>query len=819
MTRRILPPAVLAGLLGIFLSTPAVAAPPPGDEDAFVRDVNRAIDRGVQYLKSQHNPRTHWEGFWLNQLGDMNGGVTALACLALLNCGEKPESRELKSALDYLRGLSAEGKRSKTYVVGLSTMVFAEARQPRDLPLIQGNVDWLIKHAVRSNGRIIGWSYPFSDGNRPDGSNTQYALLGLYAGKQAGAKITDEVWKQLRQLYIDSQKPDGQDAGYWTYVEAGALSGPSFTMTVAGASGLVISGMGLDASEQGLNPATGVAKNCGKYALNAPLNKAMNWIARYFAFYNARESKSDFYSIYGIERIGRLSGQRFIGRTDWYRDGCKLLVDDQTREGAWAQKHGIQIDGVNVIATSFALLFLSKGRTPVLVSKLAYGDFVMPDGKMLVERGPDPGVVEWNRKHNDARHLTEFASKELFGGLPLGWQVYDPRRKEFNRNEDLLAEVGVLVQSPILYLNGHHAPALKGQHREILKKYIEEGGFVLAESCCGSEEFTKGFRALMKELFPNSKLQPMPPEHPIWQSFFAVPPTTFPKLEYMDSGCRTVVVFSPEPLAGYWEEAKYMAPKGKKDVDRGGQAYRLGANIIAYATGMEPPKQRGTTRKIASGAGDKNPPKGFIKPAQIRLPNENPPAEGAMRNLMTHLKTAAHIDAVLEKEPMLPGDEELFKYKFMYLHGRKSFRFADDEIENIKSNLQAGGLLLADACCGKKEFDQSFREMIGKMFPDQKLEVIPPGDELYSAKLNGGTAITSVKRREKVGEAGSTDTGYKDLPPYLEGVKIDGRWVVIYSKYDLGCALEGHKSTDCLGHTRDSALQLATAAVLYALKR
>jgi hypothetical protein len=234
---------------------------------------------------------------------------------------------------------------------------------------------------------------------------------------------------------------------------------------------------------------------------------------------------------------------------------------------------------------------------------------------------------------------------------------------------------------------------------------------------------------------------------------------------------------------------------------------------------MEPPKQRGSSRKIASGAGDKNPPKGFIKPAQIRLPNENPPAEGAMRNLMAHLKTAAHIDAVLEKEPMLPGDEELFKYKFMYLHGRKSFRFADDEIENIKSNLQAGGLLLADACCGKKEFDQSFREMIGKMFPDQKLEVIPPGDELYSAKLNGGTAITSVKRREKVGEAGSTDTGYKDLPPYLEGVKIDGRWVVIYSKYDLGCALEGHKSTDCLGHTRDSALQLATAAVLYALKR
>ena len=57
------------------------------------------------------------------------------------------------------------------------------------------------------------------------------------------------------------------------------------------------------------------------------------------------------------------------------------------------------------------------------------------------------------------------------------------------------------------------------------------------------------------------------------------------------------------------------------------------------------------------------------------------------------------------------------------------------------------------------------------------------------------------------------------MPPALEGIKVEGRWVVIYSKYDLGCALEGHKSSDCLGHTRDSALQIATAAVLYSLKR
>ena len=28
---------------------------------------------------------------------------------------------------------------------------------------------------------------------------------------------------------------------------------------------------------------------------------------------------------------------------------------------------------------------------------------------------------------------------------------------------------------------------------------------------------------------------------------------------------------------------------------------------------------------------------------------------------------------------------------------------------------------------------------------------------------------------------------------HLEGIQIDGRWVVVYSKYDIGCAIEGHK--------------------------
>ena len=59
----------------------------------------------------------------------------------------------------------------------------------------------------------------------------------------------------------------------------------------------------------------------------------------------------------------------------------------------------------------------------------------------------------------------------------------------------------------------------------------------------------------------------------------------------------------------------------------------------------------------------------------------------------------------------------------------------------------------------------------------------------------------------------------RTYPVHLEGIKIDGRWVVVYSKYDIGCAIEGHKAADCLGHDKDSALRIAAAVVLYSLKR
>src|SRR5262249_3175826 len=153
------------------------------------------------------------------------------------------------------------------------------------------------------------------------------------------------------------------------------------------------------------------------------------------------------------------------------------------------------------------------------------------------------------------------------------WQIYDARLLDQPNQETIRREAAELLLSPVVFMNGHKAPVLTDLQKQILKKYIEEGGFLFAEACCGSEEFKNGFKALMVELFPDAPLRLLPPEHPIWRSAFAVPPNEFPELMGIDMGCKTVVVFSPQPLAGWYEEDQW--DRRAHANSRGPAAFRL----------------------------------------------------------------------------------------------------------------------------------------------------------------------------------------------------------------------------------------------------
>ncbi len=86
----------------------------------------------------------------------------------------------------------------------------------------------------------------------------------------------------------------------------------------------------------------------------------------------------------------------------------------------------------------------------------------------------------------------------------------------------------------------------------------------------------------------------------------------------------------------------------------------------------------------------------------------------------------------------------LYRYPLVYMHGRSTFELSSAEIEGLRTYLSRGGVLLADACCGAKGFDESFRAAMKKP-PATPLTRIPVTHEVFSAK--SGQDVTRIRRR------------------------------------------------------------------------
>ena len=107
--------------------------------------------------------------------------------------------------------------------------------------------------------------------------------------------------------------------------------------------------------------------------------------------------------------------------------------------------------------------------------------------------------------------------------------------------------------------------------------------------------------------------------------------------------------------------------------------------------------------------------------------------------------------------------------------------------------------------------------MVRQLFPNKKLERIPVTHELFSQGI--GFDIRRVKRR--IPESGNPndplDSTFKEGEPLLEGIELNGRYCVIYSKYDLSCALERQASVACAGYEHHDAVRIAVNVIRYAL--
>jgi hypothetical protein len=797
--------AWISALFGLIMPIRQVVSqennPPPTNTEVTPEEVRLAIDRGIGFLKSQQRP----DGTWAEPVADQAGGVTALCTLALLNAGVEPGEPSMQKALGAIRKIPPE----RTYVTSLVTMVLARAEPTKDLPLIQRNVRWLESKQITEGLFKGSWAYPTGSG---DNSNAQFALLALHEAERAGVAVNDRTWR----LAKDYWEADQNDDGSWTYAHKvrPPLKPPENTgtgsMTCAGITSLVIVANRVQACDAKVNGSQ--IDCCGSQRNNDSdrIEKAMGWLEKRFTVRaNPGQNVFPLYYLYGLERVGRLTAHRFIGGHDWYREGTDWLVRHQDSLSYFWKGVGPGEQN-ELIGTSFALLFLSKGRWPVLLGKVKYSN-----------------DNDWNRHRSDVNNLTRYT--ETRWKRDLTWQIVDIQRSSV---EDLL-------QTPVLYLCGSKSPLPKEeiQSQALAKKirdYLDRGGFLFAEAYCGEAGFDKGFQQLLKMVFPEPeyKLRLLEADHPIWYAEEKVAPQQLRPLYGVEFGCRTSVVYapldpadSPRPsLSCLWELSRpERGEKFNPTVQaKVGAAMSTGLNILAYATNRELKTKDSFFRSKSAALGNDKLERGRLAVAKLRHPGGCNAAPRALVNLMEAAGREMKLRVHVRDELLDLTDPSLFDYPLVFMHGRTAFRLTPTEQQQLKLYIERGGVLLADSICASPAFTESFHHEMETIFPNQKMQRIPVDDPLLS-EAYGGFDLKTVSRRDPAtrgtNDAGPLKATVAKVPPDLEGLKFQDRWGVIFSQYDLSCALEKRDSLDCRGYVREDAAKIGINVLLYTMQQ
>jgi hypothetical protein len=376
---------------------PAPATKQEGNDPyppAFRERVNRAVDRGVARLREAQQS----DGTWAAPaaLDRWRLGYTALMTLALLAGGTPGDDAAIESAFTAMRPLPF----ASTYDVAtlllalharyagapdpwIEPQVDGSGRAPEDAPCagrltpedrawMQRGVDYLL--AQQTDGH---WRYP-EDGL--DLSNTQFALLGLWAAARCGLEVPEAAWMSSLSWLLSVQERTGRPVDLHVnevrgdyrvvWIEKARARGFRYrdgepvtgSMTTAGMAGIAICQEHLWSSRR-MKPAL-------RQRVRKALRDGMAWMQDNFTVAHnpgaiPPESHHTYY-LYGMERAGLLARFRFMGRYDWYLEGATWLLETQQSNGSW-NLHDYLRD------TAFAILFLKRSagrlRNPVITPR------------------------------------------------------------------------------------------------------------------------------------------------------------------------------------------------------------------------------------------------------------------------------------------------------------------------------------------------------------------------------------------------------------------------------------------------------------------
>ena len=139
------------------------------------------------------------------------------------------------------------------------------------------------------------------------------------------------------------------------------------------------------------------------------------------------------------------------------------------------------------------------------------------------------------------------------------------------------------------------------------------------------------------------------------------------------------------------------------------------------------------------------------------------------------------------------GSTEIFDYPFLHLTGHGNVVFNQQEAENLRKYLMAGGFLHIDDNYG---LDQFIQRELKKVFPNEEPIEIPFDHPIYHQEYDFPNGLPKIHEHD-------------GNPPLSLGIIHEGRLMVFYStESDLGDGWEDEEIHNDSPSTRLKALQM-----------
>ncbi len=438
---------------------------------------------------------------------------------------------------------------------------------------------------------------------------------------------------------------------------------------------------------------------------------------------------------------------------------------------------------------------------PTLIGKLQYGKTVTATDK----HGRRYSYRDWTTDPADARSILNHANRELN-------IRYRPVEVAFDNFSFKPQEI------PLLYLTGHEGFSFDAERRKVIHRFLHDGGFLLGDACCGMEAYREAFLTEILRIFPERRLKVLPQDHPIYTAYYTLDRVGYldekegafegpPMLEGVSIGCREAVLLSQYDLSCGWDGHKHA--RGKR-VWPAEHAVRLGINMIAYALATYRLGQYLATTTVYH---DRQESGGALTLGQVVHGGDWDPNPSGLMNLMKHCAARSTLAIRFKRENVALGEGGPVRQPILYMTGHDEFTFSAGEIARLRAYLHGGGLLFADACCGRTNFDKAFRREIAKVVPERALSPLAPDHDLFTlvADTRAVTPTPALRaKREGVGLPPVT-------APQFEQIALAGGPAVLYSRYGVGCGWEDEACPYCLGYAPNSARDLGMNVLAYAM--